>query len=186
MNFPELPRKFWTSSTFNHTSCANQLLTFREDQHTEYVAKTLINVSLYYFYNIFYSRVLTCSSNSWKQYLEAHEIVMKAILRDMEYDVFPLTELRSSAFDEAIVGLSAFFAINAMDKVGVVREIDVEQEKEMYQKDKTLLLLTALRVLPKLAFYYAADKWRLSALESDSKSLEESWENIRYVNNYKH
>lgn len=96
----------------------------------------------------------------------------------MEYAVFPLTELRGRVFDEAVVGLGAFFAVNAMDRVGVVKEMD--EEGHVYQKEETLLLLTALRVLPKLAFYYAADKWRLAALEMDGGELEERWEGVRW------
>lgn len=98
----------------------------------------------------------------------------------MEYDVYPLPELRGSAFDEAVVGLASFFAVNAMDRTGVVKRMDVDDEdKDVYQKEETLLLLTALRVLPKLAFYFAADKWRLTELEAPSGNLGESWENVR-------
>lgn len=100
----------------------------------------------------------------------------------MEYDVCPLKELRGSSFDEAVVGLGAFLAINAMDKVGVVPECDIVQDGEVdiYQRKETLLLLTALRILPKLAFYFTADKWRLTELELMTyENLGESWENTR-------
>lgn len=107
-------------------------------------------------------------------------MVIKGALRNMEYEVYPLTELRGSAFDEAVVGLASFFAVNAMEKAGVVKKMDVEEGKDVYEKEPTLLLLTAMRVLPKLAFYYAVDKWRLAALQEPSENLGETWENIRY------
>lgn len=123
--------------------------------------------------------MLTCNRNSWKQYLDAHEITFRAVLRD--YDEIPLAELRGRVFDEAVVGLGAFFAINAMDSMEIVKGIN-EEEDVVYQKEQTLLLLTALRVLPRLAFYYAADRWRLEALEVDGGGLGRSWESVRWGN----
>lgn len=47
----------------------------------------------------------------------------------------------------------------------------------------TSLAITALDVLPRLAYYYSADKWRLDALESnesDAKVLLTDWWKNRY------
>lgn len=94
----------------------------------------------------------------------------------MEFDEYPLSELRGSIFDEAVVGLGSFLAINAMDRVGVVKLRD-DDVGDAYQKQVTLLLLTALRVLPKLAFYYAADTWRLD------ENLGKNWGSYRWGRN---
>lgn len=94
----------------------------------------------------------------------------------MDYEVYPLSDLRGSAFDEAVAGLGPYFAVNAMGRTGVARKRDVTGEEE-----QTLRLLTALRVLPKLAFHFAADKWRLAELEEPSGDVGGSWEGIRWV-----
>lgn len=111
----------------------------------------------------------------------------KATLKNTEYELCPLTELRSSTFDEALVNFGSYFAINAMDKMGVVKGKKVKEdelnvnEDDIYQRDDTLLLLTALRVLPKLAFYFTVDKWRLEGLdrELEIEDLGERWEALR-------
>jgi hypothetical protein len=48
------------------------------------------------------------------------------------------------------------------------------------------LMITALNVLPRLAYYYAADLWRLNAIQEniiDPTDLVTSWWTYRY---YKH
>lgn len=104
---------------------------------------------------------------------------MRALLRSLDYKQYPLPELRNSVFDEAVQGLGSFFAVNAMERLGIVEKREVEAESDVYQKRETLLLLTALRVLPKLAFYYTADKWRLDELEVASEDVGQSWEVAR-------
>jgi len=45
------------------------------------------------------------------------------------------------------------------------------------------LMITALHVLPRLAYYYAADLWRINAIEkniTDSSNLISSWWKYRY------
>jgi len=47
------------------------------------------------------------------------------------------------------------------------------------------LMLTALNVLPRLAYYYAADLWRLNAIQeniTDPANLVSSWWKYRYYN----
>lgn len=47
------------------------------------------------------------------------------------------------------------------------------------------LIFTALNVLPRLAYYYAADLWRLNAIEekiTDPANLVSTWWKYRYYN----
>lgn len=49
------------------------------------------------------------------------------------------------------------------------------------------LMITALNLLPRLAYYYSADLWRLNAIQeniTDSADLIASWWKYRYYNTY--
>lgn len=41
------------------------------------------------------------------------------------------------------------------------------------------MMMVALRIFPKLAYYLTADTWRIQELQNRTKHFGESWENIR-------
>lgn len=81
---------------------------------------------------------------------------------------------RYSALDEAVVQLGSILAVENLPYHGILGG-NLDESAKM-----TKLLLVALRVLPKLAYYMAAEKWRLEEMENSSGDLVESWWNKRY------
>jgi len=55
--------------------------------------------------------------------------------------------------------------------------------KDNEQRRIASLMITALNVLPRLAYYYSADLWRLNAIQeniTDPEDLVASWWKYRY------
>ncbi|XP_044253409.1 angiotensin-converting enzyme-like isoform X2 [Tribolium madens] len=146
--------KFWTNSRFNIPFCENHVITFCSQEHSE---------------------LFTCDKTSWVQYLNAFETAIELALRNVNYVDLARLKLRYSAIDDAIVGLGSIFAIKNLRVQDVWNyEIFKNNDNKM-----TELLLIALRVLPKLPYYLAADKWRLDVLQNGGSDISASWWNLR-------
>lgn len=159
--------KFWSSSSFNDNCCQDELYSYCDLEYSEY-ANSLFSINFLFIIYIF--RVITCSKVNWKRYLDIHETAMKVTLVNEDYSWYVFNDLRHSIFDEAVTGLSTVYAVENFPhnpKTG-------ENERKMRN-----LMLIALRTLPKLAFYLAADTWRLNELEQPSANIGEAWENTR-------
>lgn len=128
---------------------------------------------------IFY-RLFTCDKTTWVSYLDAFETAINVALRSVNYVDLPRLKLRNSGLDDAIVGLGSILAMKNMKMEGVWdSELFKRDEKNFNENEMTELLLVALRVLPKMAFYMTADKWRLEVLQNGGDNMVASWWNMR-------
>lgn len=103
---------------------------------------------------------------------------MKVALNNKDFTALMRMNLRHSAFDEALISLSSTFAIDYLPFNGVL-PAEAFSEEEESQNKMTALLLLALRVLPKIPYYLAADLWRLDEFEQNSENLTNSWWQFR-------
>lgn len=148
--------KFWKASLFNMT-CPSHFLIYCGDM---------------------YSQVLTCNKTGFKEFLDAHEDVTHASLNAVDYSSF-YSKLRVSVIEEAIVQLSTILAVKNMPMNGIIPEEVIMASEEEHHTEMTALLLTALRVIPRLPFYFLADEWRLKELNEPSEDLVKSWWEFR-------
>jgi hypothetical protein len=154
-----LGNKFWTNSLFNMTFCENHVLSFCVQEHSE---------------------LLACDKTSWVAYMDAFEVAIDVALRNSDYLNLPLSNLRYSVVDDAVAGLGSVLAIKNMRYKGVWDTSLFPQNGTDADPNKmTQLLLIALRVLPKLPYYLAADKWRLHLLENGFDNMNEEWWRFR-------
>lgn len=121
------------------------------------------------------SRILTCKNVTWNSYLSAHEAVLEVGVKGLDYQSLPRRELRQSFLDEAIVNLGSVIAIQNLPNYGFTPESDYTD----FENGLAAKLLLALRVLPKLAYYIAADVWRLEELQNPSENIVNNWWEIR-------
>ncbi|XP_023318505.1 angiotensin-converting enzyme-like isoform X2 [Trichogramma pretiosum] len=122
-------------------------------------------------------RVSTCYEPSLSNYLTAHKNIAKVLLHQMSSKSPIIAESnRYSVLEEAV---SEFFSILAaspawLKHLGLLDKSMGEEEAKIAS-----MTITALDVLPRLAYYVAADKWRLDALEKnetqDLKKLTSDW-----------
>lgn len=102
------------------------------------------------------------------------------MLVNHDYNSLARRGLRYSAVDEALENLGSIVAINNLHHYKFINgNIFNDYSDETYDTRMTALLLVALRTLPKLPYYLAADKWRLSELQSASNNVEGEWWNVR-------
>lgn len=106
--------------------------------------------------------------------MNAHESAMRVVLNNKDYVALMRMKLRYSAFDDALISLSSIFAIEHLTFNGILSS-DAYNEEVNEQNKMSALLLAALRTLPQLPYYLAADKWRLDELEHDSVNLTSTW-----------
>ncbi|KAJ8676306.1 hypothetical protein QAD02_012093 [Eretmocerus hayati] len=142
--------------------------------NSDFTAKcpsTLIN-----FCKLGQMRVSTCNESSISNYLAAYKHVGKALLHQMSGKPTILNHAnRYSVLEE---GIAEFFSLLAaspawLQQTGLMNTSIGSKEAEM-----TSLTITALDVLPRLAYYISADKWRLEAIEknsTDPDQLMSSW-----------
>uniref|UniRef100_V5GKK7 Angiotensin-converting enzyme n=1 Tax=Anoplophora glabripennis TaxID=217634 RepID=V5GKK7_ANOGL len=149
-----LGEKFWNNSRFNMTYCEPHIFSFCADE---------------------YSEVYDCDEPSWVTYLDAHETAFRIALRNQDYSSLMRQNLRYSGVDEAIAALGPLFAIESMHYHGIKTVADVTDESVKMTK----LLLVALRFLPQLPYYLAADEWRLQELDVPSANVAAYWWKVR-------
>jgi len=161
--------EFWQSSEFNR-QCPSVLLNFCRYGRM---------------------RVSTCSEASLSNFLGAHEDVGKILFNQMASENTPVfsTVNRYSVLEES---MSTLFGILSASPAWLNHTRLFDDEGDSEQRAIVSLMITALRVLPRLAYYYAADLWRLNAIReniTDSSSLTSSWwryrqeyEGVSFVN----
>ncbi|KAH0950931.1 hypothetical protein HN011_003249 [Eciton burchellii] len=136
-------------------------------------------------------RVSTCSKASMSNFLKAHEDVGRIVFNQMASENMPVLSIvnRYSGLEESI---STFFGILSANPAWLNHTHLLNDDSDNEQHMIVSLMITALHVLPRLAYYYAADLWRINAIEkniTDSSSLISSWwkyrqeyEGISFVN----
>jgi hypothetical protein len=84
-----------------------------------------------------------------------------------------------------VTGLSALLATSPwyLQQLGLLSAKHNQEGSEEYS-EASIFLLVALRTLPKLPYYLAADLWRLEVLRSNLTNITElnsSWKQHRFV-----
>ncbi|KAH9634352.1 hypothetical protein HF086_000609 [Spodoptera exigua] len=131
-------------------------------------------------------RAITCKDVSIANYIEAHEAVMKIVYKQTinlhSNNTYILREAsRYSAVYEAIPGFVSLLSVNphALSKAGL---FPVETFNYNANHHRLVLqLIMALRDLPKLNFYLAADEWRIKVLMGaiPYAKIPSSWSDFR-------
>lgn len=147
--------EFWDKSEFNQ-SCPSRLLNFCHDGTM---------------------RVSTCSKATMSNFLRAHEDMGKILFNQMIIESTPIlnTINRYSGLEE---GISTLFGILSVSPAWLNQTHLMNGTNDNEQRMIVSLMLTALNVLPRLAYYYAADLWRLNAIQeniTDPANLVSSW-----------
>lgn len=154
MGLGPLGKKFWAKSNFNFSSCGPHIFSDCSQHYTE---------------------ILTCKKLGWTEYLDIHEASINVALRNQDYASLPRRDTRFSAVDEALQGIGSLIAINNLPVYEFIPQTAFKEEKDTYDRKNTALLLTALRVLPKLPYYLLADTWRLEELDFSYGNFTEKW-----------
>lgn len=84
-------------------------------------------------------------------------------------------------------GLSTLFGILSASPAWLNRTHLMDSTKDNEQRMIVSLMITALSILPRLAYYYSVDLWRLNAIQkniTDPTDLIASWWEYRYCNVY--
>ncbi|XP_049870972.1 angiotensin-converting enzyme-like [Pectinophora gossypiella] len=164
LSFGELEPQIWEESVFNG-SCPTILVDWCKPNKV---------------------RAVSCKDVSIGNYIDAHEAAMKIKYKQTtalhSNNTYLLREAaRYSAVYEAIPGFTSLLALNphALDRAG------------LYQLDRfnfnpnhhrlVLQLIVALRDLPKLNYFLAADEWRLKVLMGTipQSKIATSWSEFR-------
>ncbi|KRT83950.1 Peptidase, partial [Oryctes borbonicus] len=154
MGFKRLHQNFFAKNNFKFDICKPTLLTYSASK---------------------YSEILTCKNLTWNSYFDAHEVVLEAGLKGVDYQAVPRRELRQSILEEAIVSLGPIIAVQNLPSYGFTPECDYVDLQNATEHALAARLLLALRILPKLAYYLAADVWRLEELQNPSQDMVQSW-----------
>ncbi|XP_044729706.1 angiotensin-converting enzyme-like [Chrysoperla carnea] len=160
MNYNE---QFWKNSRFN-SRCPTSILNFCQSGNIE---------------------VVTCNETSLSKFIEAngiglhisHSQLTGEDENNLSYSI--RNPNRYSALTEGIKEIGHLLSIHPSNlhtqEIVYLHEFDIYSEK--YHANETLLLLHALRILPRLAYYISADEWRLQVLENDTNDID--WWNLR-------
>nr|XP_049693128.1 angiotensin-converting enzyme-like protein Ace3 isoform X3 [Helicoverpa armigera] len=131
-------------------------------------------------------RAITCKDVSIANFIEAHEAVMKIVYKQTinlhSNNTYILREAsRYSAVYEAIPGFVSLLSVNphALSKAGLF-PLETFNYNPNYHR-LVLQLIMALRDLPKLNFYLAADEWRIKVLTGaiPYSKIPSSWSDFR-------
>ncbi|XP_072949997.1 angiotensin-converting enzyme-like protein Ace3 [Epargyreus clarus] len=131
-------------------------------------------------------RFVTCKDISIENYMEAHEILMKIKYKMItalhSNNTYVLREAsRYSAIYEAIPGFASLLSLNphTLNRVGLY-PLDRFNYNPNHHR-LVLQLIIALRDLPKLNYFMAADEWRLNVLMGriPPSSIGSSWSEFR-------
>ncbi|XP_008546546.2 angiotensin-converting enzyme [Microplitis demolitor] len=121
--------------------------------------------------------VNTCSESSLSNYLSAHKNIAKVLIHQMSEESMPIINNanRYSALEE---GVSELFGILASSQawlttLNLINETDKTEEAHIVS-----IMITALDVLPRMAYYLTADQWRIDIIRNntfDPDHLTNSW-----------
>ncbi|KAG5326635.1 ACE enzyme, partial [Pseudoatta argentina] len=147
--------EFWDKSEFNQ-HCPSRLLNFCRD-------------------------VSTCSKATISNFLVAHEDVGKVLFNQMTVENTPVLDTvnRYSGLEESI---STLFGILSASPAWLNHTHLMNNIKDDQQRMIVSLMITALNIFPRLAYYYSADLWRLNAIRQNITNpvdLITSWWNYR-------
>ncbi|XP_043686229.1 angiotensin-converting enzyme-like [Vespula pensylvanica] len=150
---------FWSKSQF-HWHCPPKLINFCKDGIT---------------------RISTCFEPTIANFLLTHKNIGKILFQQMSVQNTPILNIanRYSVLEEAV---SELFGILSVSPVWLQRNHLIYNISDTDQKIVSLMI-TALDVLPRLAYYISADVWRIDAIENnitDSTELIKSWWKHRY------
>ncbi|XP_063975788.1 angiotensin-converting enzyme-like [Diachasmimorpha longicaudata] len=123
-------------------------------------------------------RLSTCSNHSSiENYLSAHKNVAKILMQQLSMEKSPILNEanRYSAINSAVEELFGVLSISRawLMSLNLVKESDDQDEIRVVS-----LMITALDVLPRLAYYLTADMWRLDSIRNkilDSNDLTATW-----------
>ncbi|VVC89802.1 angiotensin-converting enzyme-like [Leptidea sinapis] len=164
LNFGEIPTEILTESDYNGT-CPTNIVDWCQPNKIRFV---------------------TCKDVSIANFIEAHEAAMKIkyklIAATHSNNTYILREApRYSAVYEAIPGFVSLLSLNphSLDRAGLY-PLDKFTYNPNYHR-LVLQLIIALRDLPKLNFYMAADEWRLRLLmgKIPMPQIFDSWREFR-------
>lgn len=131
-------------------------------------------------------RAVTCKDVNIRNYVEAHESLMKIKYKEIinlhSNNTYILREApRYSALYEAIPGFVSLLSLSphALNNAGLF-QLDTFNYNPNHHR-LVLQLIMALRDLPKLNFYIAADDWRIKVLmeKIPSSKIPSSWSEFR-------
>ncbi|XP_012521401.1 angiotensin-converting enzyme 2 [Monomorium pharaonis] len=147
--------EFWDKSEFNQ-QCPSSLLNFCRDGTM---------------------RVSTCSKATISNFLTAYEDVGKVLFNQIAIENTPVLDIvnRYSGLEE---GISTLLGILSVSPAWFKHTDLMNSTKDNEQQMIVSLMITALNVLPRLAYYYSADLWRLNAIQeniTDPMDLITSW-----------
>ncbi|XP_060802153.1 angiotensin-converting enzyme-like [Amyelois transitella] len=147
LGFGDIETELWTDSVFNGT-CPTTFIDWCKPNKM---------------------RVMTCKDVSITNYIDAHEAAMKIKYKEItalhSNNTYILREApRYSAIYEGIPGFVSLLALNphALDRSGLFPLRTFSYNPNHHRL--VLQLIMALRDLPKLNYYLAADEWRLKVL----------------------
>ncbi|XP_018307844.1 angiotensin-converting enzyme [Mycetomoellerius zeteki] len=151
--------EFWDKSEFNQ-QCPSRLLNFCRDGTM---------------------RVSTCSKATISNFFVAHEDVGKVLFNQMTVENTPVLDTvnRYSGLEE---GISTLFGILSASPAWLNHTHLMNSTKDPEQRMIVSLMITALNIFPRLAYYYSADLWRLNAIReniTNPADLIASWWNYR-------
>ncbi|XP_015176464.1 PREDICTED: angiotensin-converting enzyme-like [Polistes dominula] len=122
------------------------------------------------------TQISTCFEPTIANYILTHKNIGKVLFQQMSVESTPIlnTANRYSALEEAI---SELFGILSASPVWLQRNHLIYNVSDSDQKIVSLMI-TALDLLPRLAYYISADLWRINAIEkniTDSAELIKTW-----------
>lgn len=127
-------------------------------------------------------RVSTCFEPTISNYLAAHKNVAKVSFSQMSVEDTPVlnTANRYSPLEESI---SELFGILSISPAWLNHSNLLDNSTDNEQRQIVSLMVTALDVLPRLAYYLSADTWRIDAVNNGIKepvNLTSSWWKHRF------
>nr|XP_033336787.1 angiotensin-converting enzyme-like isoform X1 [Megalopta genalis] len=146
--------EFWRNSNFNG-HCPSKLIHFCKDSNV---------------------RVSTCYQPTLSNFLSAHKNIGKVLFNQMSADNVPVLTIanRYSVLEE---GVAELFGILAASPAWLNHSRIIDNSVDNDQLLMVSLMITALDVLPRLAYYMSADMWRIKVIETGMKpeNLTLSW-----------
>ncbi|XP_043267787.1 angiotensin-converting enzyme-like [Venturia canescens] len=126
-------------------------------------------------------RISTCSEASVANFISAHKNVAKILATQMSHHAEPILSVanRYSALEEAVAEL---FGVLSVSQAWLNSRDLIDNSTDLDQAHIVSLMITALDVLPRMAYYLAADNWRIDATENrtfDGSDMATSWWNYR-------
>ncbi|KAG7213428.1 hypothetical protein KM043_002712 [Ampulex compressa] len=147
--------EFWEMSQFNQ-ECPSKLINLCEDGNM---------------------RVSTCFEATLSNFFSAHRNVAKILFNQMSVETTPILNI-ANRYSGAEEGIAEFFGILSASPAWLNYTHLMNNSIDNEKRTTISLMITALDILPRLAYYMAADMWRINALETgitEEAELISSW-----------